>query len=137
MWWLLQHNNKGFLPRSSPHCKRHDRLALKLCLRTSLVVQWLRICLPMQGTQVRALVQKDPTCRGATKLPCATTTEPALQSSRTTTTEPTRLGPVLHHKRSHRNEKPAHHNKEQPPPAPTRESPHVATKTQHSQKTKI
>ena len=33
----------------------------------SLVVQWLRIRLPMQGTQVRALVQEDPTCRGATK----------------------------------------------------------------------
>ena len=32
----------------------------------SLVVQWLRICLPMQGTWVRALVWEDPTCRGAT-----------------------------------------------------------------------
>ena len=35
--------------------------------RASLVVQWLRICLPMQGTQVQALVQEDPTCLGATK----------------------------------------------------------------------
>ena len=34
---------------------------------TSLVVQWLRICLPMKGTWVWALVQEDPTCRGATK----------------------------------------------------------------------
>ena len=33
---------------------------------TSLVAQWLRICLPMQGTWVRALVWEDPTCRGAT-----------------------------------------------------------------------
>ena len=33
----------------------------------SLVAQWLRICLPRQGTQVRALVWEDPTCRGATK----------------------------------------------------------------------
>ena len=32
----------------------------------SLVEQWLRICLPMQGTRVRALVWEDPTCRGAT-----------------------------------------------------------------------
>ena len=32
----------------------------------SLVAQWLRICLPLQGTQVRALVWEDPTCRGAT-----------------------------------------------------------------------
>ncbi|KAJ8797069.1 hypothetical protein J1605_001879 [Eschrichtius robustus] len=33
----------------------------------SLVAQWLRIHLPMQGTQVRALVWEDPTCHGATK----------------------------------------------------------------------
>ena len=33
----------------------------------SLVVQWLRIHLPMQGTRVRALVREDPTCRGASK----------------------------------------------------------------------
>ena len=32
----------------------------------SLVVQWLRIRLPMQGTWVRALVREDPTCRRAT-----------------------------------------------------------------------
>ena len=32
----------------------------------SLVAQWLRICLPMQGTRVRALVWEDPTCCGAT-----------------------------------------------------------------------
>ena len=32
----------------------------------SLVAQWLRICLLMQGTQVRAPVWEDPTCRGAT-----------------------------------------------------------------------
>ena len=35
--------------------------------RASLVAQWLRICLPMQGTWVRALVWEDPTCRGATR----------------------------------------------------------------------
>ena len=34
---------------------------------TSLVAQWLRIHVPMQGTRVRALVWEDPTCRGATK----------------------------------------------------------------------
>ena len=33
----------------------------------SLVAQWLRICLPMQGTRVQALVWEDPTCRGATR----------------------------------------------------------------------
>ena len=31
----------------------------------SLVAQWSRVCLPMQGTRVRALVWEDPTCCGA------------------------------------------------------------------------
>ena len=39
----------------------------KIKTRASLVVQWLRICLPMHGTRVRALVWEDPTCRGATR----------------------------------------------------------------------
>ena len=34
--------------------------------RASLVAQWLRVCLPMQGIRVRALVWEDPTCHGAT-----------------------------------------------------------------------
>ena len=34
--------------------------------RASLVAQWLRICLLLQGTRVRALVWADPTCQGAT-----------------------------------------------------------------------
>ena len=37
-------------------------------LRASLVVQWLRIRLPMQETRVRSLIQEDSTCRGAIKL---------------------------------------------------------------------
>ena len=35
--------------------------------RASLVVQWLRIHLPMQETWVQALLQEDPTCCRATK----------------------------------------------------------------------
>ena len=35
--------------------------------RISLVVQWLRTHLPMQGTQVRSLVREDSTSRGAAK----------------------------------------------------------------------
>ena len=34
---------------------------------TSLVVQWLRIHLPTEGTWVPALVWEDPTCHGAIK----------------------------------------------------------------------
>ena len=35
--------------------------------RASLVAQWLRVCLLVQGTLVRALVWEDPTCHGATR----------------------------------------------------------------------
>ena len=31
------------------------------------MVQWLRVRLPMQGSQVRSLVREDPTCLGLTK----------------------------------------------------------------------
>ena len=44
------------------------RCILKTTVRASLVAQWLRICLPMQGTWVQALVREDPTCHGATEL---------------------------------------------------------------------
>ena len=37
---------------------------------SSLVVQWLRVCLPIQGTQVQPLVQEDPTCRVAAEPVC-------------------------------------------------------------------
>ena len=47
---------------------KHKEKILKAAREwASLVVQWLRICLPMQGTRVRALVWEDPTCRGATR----------------------------------------------------------------------
>ena len=38
---------------------------IKTITGASLVAQWLRICLLMQGTRVRALVWEDPTCHGA------------------------------------------------------------------------
>ena len=44
-----------------------NAMRLEMNYRTSLVAQWLRICLPMQGTRVRALVWEDPTCRRATR----------------------------------------------------------------------
>ena len=42
----------------------------KVSLGASLVAQWLRIRLPMQGTQVHSLVREDPTGCGATKPMC-------------------------------------------------------------------
>jgi len=38
--------------------------------RAFLVVQWLRICLPIQGTQIPSLVREDSTCCVATKPMC-------------------------------------------------------------------
>ena len=51
-------------------------LLSKINLGASLVVHWLRICLPVQGTWVQFLVQEDPTCVRQLS-PWATTTEPA------------------------------------------------------------
>ena len=108
---------------------------------TSLVVQWLRIHLSMQGARVRALVREDRICRRATKPVRHNYWACALESTshncwayKPQLLKPTHLEPVLHNKRSHRNEKTAHCNKEQLPLAATRESPHAATKTQCSQK---
>ena len=51
--------------------EKQEIMAVKsICPWTSLVAQWLRIRLLMQGTQVRSLVREDPTCRGATKPVC-------------------------------------------------------------------
>ena len=36
-------------------------------LGTFLVAQWIRIHLPMQGTQVQSLIQENSTCHRATK----------------------------------------------------------------------
>ena len=87
--------------------------------RASLVAQWLRICLPMQGTWVQALVREDPTCCGATK-PVhhnywACSLEPASHNYWAYVPQPlkpVRLEPVLCDKRSHCSEKPAHCNGE-------------------------
>ena len=54
-------------------------MLLKKYTRTSLVVEWIGIHLPVTGTRVRSLVQEDPTCHGASE-PRATTTEPARYS---------------------------------------------------------
>ena len=98
-----------------------DKKNCKTFLKTkaTLVAQWLRIHLPMQETWVRALVQEDPTCRGAIKplrhnyWACAL--EPVSHNYWAHVPQllkPARLEPVLCNERSHCNEKPAHHNEE-------------------------
>ena len=70
----------------------------------SLVAQWLRICLPMQGTRVQALVWEGPTCCGATK--------PVRHNYWARVPQLLKPTCLELHNRSHRNEKPTHHNEE-------------------------
>ena len=72
----------------------------KACNRTSLVVQWLGIYLPMWGTLARSQDQEDCTCLRALK--------PVGHKLMF-------LERVLHNKRSHCKGKTLHHSKEQPP----------------------
>ena len=58
--------SSGSLPSAYKYVIKFPSLK-SLLLGASLVAQWLRICLPMQGSRVRALVWEDPTCRGATR----------------------------------------------------------------------
>ena len=85
----------------------------------SLVAQWLRIRLPMQGTWVRALVPEDPTCRRAAKpvghnfWSCALEPESHNHWARAPQLlQPACLDPLLRNKRSHHSEKHAQHNEE-------------------------
>ena len=72
----------------------------KLLDRASLVAQWLRIHLSMQGTR-SGKPWSGKILHAAEQLsPCASTTEPV------------RLEPRLRNKRSHRNEMPGCHNEE-------------------------
>ena len=91
-------------------------------LGTSLVTQWLRICLPMEWTWVQSLVREDFTCCRAAK-PMHTTTEARTLQS-----------PGSEIKRRHRKKKPAPCNKEQTQLTANRESRHAAVKIPCSQR---
>ena len=97
----------------------------------SLVVQWLRICLEMQGTLVRSLVQEDPTCREATKSVChnywACALEPTCHSNWSPV--PWSLCSVTKEATAMRTLRPATRSTSL---ITTREKAHTATKTQHS-----
>jgi len=94
-------------------------------LGTSVVVQWIRICLPMQETQVRALVREDFTCHGATRPVCHNFWACALQPKHCNYWSP--------HAWSLCSEIPGTTTMRSPRTA-TRESPHAAGKAQSNQK---
>ena len=76
-WQSLECGKLNKDPRKTSHGLQNQREVLQTLkgesCGTALVTQWLRSCLPMQGTQVRALVWEDATEQQS---PCATTTEP-------------------------------------------------------------
>ena len=82
-------------------------------------VQWLRISLPTQRTQVQSLLQEDPTCLQATK-PVPTATEPLRRNY---------WGPRAWSHPGHPSGRPTHCNEAWPPRAASRESPRAAVKT--------
>ena len=103
----------------SPREDAHGTVVLKIWNRASLVAQWLRSRLPMQGTRVRALAWEDPTCHRAAKPVChnywAWALEPASHNYWAHVPQllkPARLEPVLCNKRRHDSEKPVHCNEE-------------------------
>ena len=65
------------------------------------MVQWLRIHLAVQGTEVQSLVWKDLTCLGAAK-PVHRTTKAKLESLCAPTAAAHVLEPVPHSRRSQR-----------------------------------
>ena len=92
---------------------------IKKIYRCSWVAQWLRVCLPMQGTQVRALVWEDPTWHRPTKPVChnywACAQDPVSHNYWAHVLQLLKsmcLETMLRNTRSHHNEKPVHHNKE-------------------------
>ena len=77
----------------------------KVPVGTSLVVQWLGICLAMQRTQVQSLGWEDSTCHGAAKPVCHNCWVCVLQLPK-----PTSLEPMLCNEESHHSEKPLNCN---------------------------
>ena len=104
--WKPLHKTENLLKLTSKTGKESSLLLgyrdfmdfnIKTQKRTSLVVQWLGICLPLQRTLVQSLVQEDSTCREATKPMCQDYWACALEL-------------MLHNKRSHCKKKSTHRN---------------------------
>ena len=107
--------------------------------RASLVAEWLRIRLPMQGTQVRALIQEDPICRGATKPVCHNYWACALETASHNCwarvpqlLKPVHLEPMLPTREATTMRSLITTTKSSPCSPQTEKSPCAATKTQHS-----
>ena len=99
--------------------RRYESGHLKNYPRMALVVQWLRLHLPMQGTRLSPCSRKIPHASGQLSR-CATTTGPGLCNRRKIP-----QGAV-----------PCTAARDEAPLAASRESFHTAVKTQHSRESK-
>ena len=145
-------NSSCLLTRCQPLCvcccavllcfSRYCTVRLKpVFFRTSLVVQWMRIGLPLQGAWVQSLIWEDFTSNGAEKSTCHNYWADILElESCNFRARGLQLLKLLHleavllNKRSRCNERPVPGRGGQPLLTTTAESPHRAMQTQHSQK---
>ena len=111
----------------------HDRCIKLEVLATSLMVQWGKICLPMQETQVWSLTGEDSTCHGATEAPAPQLLSLCSRARVLQLLSWSTRKPTTHYKRSRHSEKPAHRNRVAPLTV-ARESLRAAMKTQLNQK---
>ena len=65
-----QRGDDGASPRTTLEGTQPGAFVKTCRTEASLVVQWLRIRLPRQRTQVQSLLQEDTTCHGSTKPMC-------------------------------------------------------------------
>ena len=105
-----QHNQKRKHPspdvtKRSSYGKCNNLQQLKFKTGTSLVVEWRRVHLPMKRTQVWPLVWEDSVCYGQLNRASHNYWAPVPTAMEVTGPES-----MLHSKRSHCNEKPAHCN---------------------------
>ena len=90
----------SFTPKILQYCLGSSFSFKNWLLGTSLVVQWIGICLSTQGTWVQSLVREDSTCHRAAKPVCFNYWAHRLQLPK-----PMCLKPVFYSKRSHCSEK--------------------------------
>ena len=93
-------------------------------LGTSLVVQWLRVYLPVWGTQIWSVVQEDSTRQRATRTVCHNYWSPQA------------LEPVLSNQRNQCEQKPTHHKERVAPTCWNYRKPMCSNKDNHSHKNK-
>ena len=105
----------------------HNAIKLKY-IRTLPLVQWLRICLPRQGTQVQFLVWEDP--------PWCRATKPMSHNYWASALEPVcgNYWSHLQQEKPPRREKPVHHNQRAAPTHHNQRKPAHNSEDQHSQK---